>query len=155
MIGYIAARARETSTWVSLGIFVACVLIFWYYRGQIYTHAVATVALFKAATRDGIEQRTIAWLKTRFTKAPVVATVQQPKEIHMSDTIVKTLESAALAAFKSVPLPAPYGTLVSAVISAAENPTTVNVLAVLADVITIAQALEATPVPAASEETAA
>lgn len=81
MIAYLNARIHERWTWIALAVFIASILVFWYYRGQIYTHIVATLALFKAATKDGIERRMLEWFKSLFTK-PAVSGI--PQETPMS-----------------------------------------------------------------------
>lgn len=146
---YLRERMAERTTWAYLGIALACALVFWYYQGQIYTHIVAAFSLFRAAAKDRIERRMLDWLRSRLTKPAVPGA---SLEVPVSD-IVKTLEAGALAAFKAVPLPAPYGALVAAVISAVENPTVPNVLTAIGDVIAIAQTLEETvPVGAVTPE---
>lgn len=146
MLTYLRNRAHEPSTWICLVVAAGCVLLFWLFQDQIYTHIAATLALFKAAAKDGIERQALEWLRTKFTKPNLTLVEPELQENPMSD-IVKSLEAAALAAFKNIPLPAPYNGLVGAVISAVENPTVPNILTAIGDIVAIAQTLEATPVP--------
>jgi len=59
-------------------------------------------------------------------------------------SIVTDLEAVALTAVKGAvsSLPAPYGAAVQAVISAAENPSAVNILTAVSDIVAAIEAAE-------------
>lgn len=147
MTAYIRNRLCERSTWIGLAVAVACIILAWIYREQIYTACVGLLALARA----GLPDRLIK-LPIRAALAPTTPTdppAQPPRSIPMSSSLVATLEAAALDGLKvaATALPAPTGPAISAVLNAFENQSTANVLAAVVAVVGAVEAALAT-VPA-------
>lgn len=147
MITYLRNRLSERSTWVGLAVFLACIVLAWVCREQIYTALVGIAALIRAGLSDGKFRTFVAKFRRTLSTPPAdPVPVQLPRSIPMSSNFVAELEAAALNGVKSAAtaLPAPIGPAVSAVLAAIENDTSANVIAAVVAVATAVEAALAT-----------
>jgi len=102
VLTYLRDLFREWSTWACLAVVIACVLVFWYYRGQIYTHVVGTLALFGAALKDEMFKRTLEWFRSLFTRPAVSAPSKEVSMFEVQSLIAGALQQVESTAFSVV-----------------------------------------------------
>lgn len=163
-MSYLRARLGEWST--ALGVIVLAVSIAaaWWSR-TIWLPWCAAIAgtvamalperLIKAGV-ERVSEIAIATVADDLSKPRGPDSAVLPSKDNTM-TILQDIENAALAAVKTVAAeaPAPYGSAIAAVLSAAENPSPANVLAAIGDVVVAVEAIIASEQAKAAQAVAA
>ena len=158
ILSYLRARLSEPLTWIGIALFIVAVALIWLFRHDVLTVLGTVIGSALAATPD---HRIINPIRALLAPTrPATPQVEIPRSTPMSNTIVQTLEAAALEGVKAAiaAIPGPVGVAAKAIIAVAEDRSPANILAAITDVAGAVEAALAVvppgyvPAPAANAD---